>query len=168
MTGLAETPGKTMSSFVPLQEQPWFLLLQLAPALALGGLWAWDRRRRHLEAHPEIIRKRRARRGVRRQMRLARKAAAARDTAGFASGAVNALREACAPHGGALPEALVCADVLRELPATESQGRTGEVIRRLFTAADALRFGGPAREPSDLLTLKPEFERLVTQLRSRL
>ncbi|HZQ46693.1 MAG TPA: BatD family protein, partial [Verrucomicrobiae bacterium] len=168
MTGLAETPGKTVGSLRPLQARWWFLALQLLPAAGLGGLWACERRRRHLAKHPEIVLKRRARRGLRRELRRARRAAAAQDANSFVTGAINALREACAPHGAANPEALVCADVLHELPVAEQQGRAGETVRRLFTAADALRFGGQVREGSHLLTLKPELERVLDQLKMRL
>jgi hypothetical protein len=168
LAGLSAVPGPAVSTLVPLQQHWWFFTMQLAPAAALGGLWAWDRRRRHLREHPEILRKRRARRGMRRQLRLAQRAAAARDAAGFAQRAAEALREACAPHGAADPAALVCADVLQELPAAEQQGRAGEMVRRLFTAADALRFGGPAGEGSGLLSLQPELEQLLEQLKTRL
>ncbi len=168
LVGLSAAPGPAVSTLAPLQQRWWFFAAQLAPAAALGGLWAWDRRRRHLREHPEILRKRRARRGMRRQLRLARRAAAARDAEGFAQGAAGALREACAPHGAAEPTALVCADVLQELPAAEQQGRAGEMVRRLFAAADALRFGGPAGDGSALLSLQPELEQLLEQLKLRL
>jgi hypothetical protein len=168
LAGLAATPGVRVSTLIPLQQQPWFLAGQLIPAAALGGLWAWDRRRRYLREHPEILRKRRARRGMRRQLRLARRAAGARDAAGFARGAAEALREACAPRDAANPAALVCADVLQELPVAEQQGRPGEVVRRLFAASDALRFGGSAGDGSGLLALQPELEQLLEQLEARL
>ncbi len=84
------------------------------------------------------------------------------------TGAINALREACAPHGAANPEALVCADVLRELPATERESRGGDIVRRLFTADDAIRFGGPVRDGSELLALRPELERVLEELKARL
>jgi hypothetical protein len=99
---------------------------------------------------------------------MARRAAAARDAAGFASRAINALREACAPREAANPQALVCADVLEELATGERQGRHGEVVRRLFIAADAVRFGGPVRDDQELLALKPELERLLDELKARL
>lgn len=168
LTGLAETPGHSAGSLAPLQQRGWFLALQLLPAAALAGLWGWDRRRRFLEQHPEVILKRRAHRGLRRQLRLARRASAARDPAGFVSGAINALREACAPHGAANPQALVCADVLQELPPPERQGASGQVVRRLFAAADALRFGGAIKDASDLLALQPDLELAITQLKARL
>jgi hypothetical protein len=168
LAGLSATSGPAASTLAPVQQRWWFFAAQLAPAAALGGLWAWDRRRRHLREHPEILRKRRARRGLRRQLRLARRAAAARDAAGFAQGAAGALREACAPHGAADPAALVCADVLQELPSAGQQGHAAEMVRRLFAAADALRFGGPAGDGSALLSLQPELEQLLEQLKTRL
>ncbi len=168
LAGLAPAPGPSISSLAPLQQRPWFLAGQLIPAAVLGGLWAWDRRRRHLREHPEILRKRRARRGIRRQLRVARRAAAAQDAAGFARSAAEALREACAPHDAANPAALVCADVLQELPVAEQQGRSGDVVRRLFAASDAMRFGGKAADGAGLLSLQPDLEQLLEQLEARL
>ncbi len=140
LSELATTPGAKIASLTPLQQRWWFAALQLIPAAALGGLWAWDRRRRFLEQHPEVVLKRRARRGLARQLRLARSAAGARDGTGFVTAGAEALREACAPHSAANPAALVCADVLHELPETERSGRSGEMIRRFFAAADAFAF----------------------------
>lgn len=168
LTGLAKEPGHVIAGLVPVQQRAWFLLLQIVPAAALGGLWFWDSRRRYREQHPEVVLKRRARRGLRRQLRLARRAAAAGDAAGFAARATNALREACAPHSAANPEALVCADVLRELPEPEQQNGNGEIVRRLFAAADSLRFGGPDRNGKDLLAVQPQLEQLLEKMKERL
>ncbi|MDB6122317.1 MAG: hypothetical protein JWQ71_1310 [Pedosphaera sp.] len=168
MTGLLEKPGHAVSSLIPVQRHWWFLGFQSLPAAGIVGLWAWDRRRRFLENHPEVILKRRARRELHRQLQRARRAAVAQDVAGFVSGAINALREACAPHGAANPEALVCADVLEVLPVSEREGQSGVVVRRLFNAADAMRFGGPIKDGPDLIALKPELERLLNQLKAKL
>jgi hypothetical protein len=168
LTGLSETPGATNGSLEPVQHRWWFLALQLAPAALLGGLWAWDRRRIFLEKHPDVRLKRQARRGLKRELRLARRAAAAQDAPGFVNRAANALREACAPHAAANPEALVCADVLQELQPPDQSGRYAEVVRRVFAAADAIRFGGPVRNGADLLALEPELERVLEQLKARL
>ncbi len=166
LTGLAKEPGFTVASLAPLQQRTWFLLFQIVPAAALGGLWFWDSRRRFHALHPEVRLKRRARRGLRRELRHARRAAAAGNAPGFAASAANALREACAPHSAANPNALVCTDVLRELPAPESKQH--EIVCRLFAAADALRFGNAQRNGQDLLALKPDLERLLEQMKERL
>jgi hypothetical protein len=168
LTGLSETPGTSVGSLEPVQHRGWFLALQLMPAALLGGLWGWDRRRTFLEKHPDVRLKRRARRGLRRELRLARRAAVAQDAPGFVNRAASALREACAPHAAANPEALVCADVLQELQPPDPSGRSGEVVRRVFAAADAVRFGGPVRDGQELLALEPELERVLEQLKARL
>jgi hypothetical protein len=168
LADVTRAPGWAAGSLVPVQQRAWFWALQLALASALAGLWGWDRRRRFLHEHPEVILKRRARRGIRRELRMARRAAAAHDAAAFARSAAGALREACAPHGAANPAALVCADVLQELPAADRQGGGADMVRRLFAAADALSFGGPAREGAELLALEPELERVLEQLKTRL
>ena len=168
LTGLAKEPGFVAGGLVPIQQRAWFLLLQIVPAATLAGLWLWDSRRRFHALHPEVVLKRRARRGLQRQLRFARRAAAVGDASGFAASAANALREASAPHTAANPDALVCADVLQELPPAEQAGQAGETVRRLFTAADALHFGGPVRDGSQLLTLQPELERVLAQLKLRL
>jgi hypothetical protein len=168
MTGLAESPGRSVATLMPVQERAWFFALQFAPAAALGGLWWWNQRRRYLAEHPEIILKARARRGLQRQLRLARRAVAARDAGRFATAAVNALREACAPHAAANPQALVCADVLTALPPDVQRGNGGQAVRALFAASDASRFMDQPPDGATLLALQPELERLLGQLRERL
>lgn len=168
LTGLAETPGRRVRSLVPWQERGWFPLLQALPGLVLAGLWLWDRHRRYLEQHPEVRLRRRAKRGLRRQLRLARKAAAAGDSSRFVVAAVDALREVCAPRLAATPQALVCADVLAELPPQARCGPDGQMVRRLFAAADAQRFGGLGANGAELLQTRPQLERLLRQLKAKL
>lgn len=153
---------------VPLQERPWFLALQVLLGAGLAGLWTWDRRRHYLALHPEILRKRRARRGLRRERRHLRRAAARKDAAGFVRASVNALREACAPHAAAQPEALVCADVLHELAPAERDGEAGRMVRKLFSLADAATFRNKAPELPVLLSHQPQLEQLLEGLRRRL
>ena len=50
MTGLMQDRGSASIGLLPLQQRGWFLALQLVPAVVLGGLWLWDRRRRFLAA----------------------------------------------------------------------------------------------------------------------
>ena len=156
LADVAKTPGGRVSGLAPVEQRWWFAALQLGPAALLAGLWGWDRRRRFLREHPEVVLKRRARRGLRRQLRAARRAAAARDRRfrpEHGRGPARGLRAAWRAN----PAALVCADVLAELPQAEQQGHAGEMVSRLFAAADALSFGGPVREgPQELLSLEPE------------
>jgi hypothetical protein len=122
LSGLAPAPGVIAASLAPVQRRPWFPLVQLAPAAAFVALWGWDRRRRFLEQHPQILLRRRARRALRRQRRLLRQAARAGDAPRFADAAVAAIRTACAPHYLAEPQALVAADVL---PLLRPNGANG-------------------------------------------
>jgi hypothetical protein len=168
LTGLAEKPGHRVFSLAPLQSRPWFLVFQLVPALALGGVWLWDRRRRHLARHPEIVLKARARRRLSRHLRCMRRAAAARDEAGYVASAVDALREAFAPFEAANPQAVVCSDVLRALPPEERESRAGQLVRTLFAASDARRFLGQTSNGGGLLALSPELEALLGKWRARL
>ena len=166
--GLAPSRGRTAASLVPPQQQAWFPLIQLAPAAFFFGLWNWDRRRRYLEHHPDILLRRRARRALRRQRRILQRAARVADAPRFAAAAVTAMRIACAPRYPAEARALVGADVLPLLPEPDRSGRPGEVVRRFFAVTDATRFGTAAPNPADLLPLQPDLERVLQQLEERL
>jgi hypothetical protein len=168
LTGLSELPGSPVFSLTPGQQRWEFLLLQLLPAVGLGSLWFWDRRRRFLEQHPEVVLKRRARRGLRRQLRLLTKATTARDAAAFVTAAVQALREVSAPQAAANPEALVGNDVLQALPPEARQGREGELVRTLFAAADRLRFNQQPPEAAALFARQPELDRLLAKMKEQL
>ena len=110
-------------AWCPRNSRRGFRLIQLAPAAAFFGLWSWDRRRRYLEQHPDILLRRRARRALHRQRRILQRAARAADAPRFAAAAVSAMRVACAPHYPAEPRALVGADVLPLLPEPDRSGR---------------------------------------------
>jgi hypothetical protein len=168
LSPLAMTPGRRAERLVPLQQRGWFLLVQLLPVGGFAGLWAWDRRRRYLEQHPEIRLRQRARRALRRERRALHRAVRAGDALRFANVAVSAMRVACAPHYPAEPRALVCRDVLDLLGDTERAGRVGEVIRRVFAVADASLFSATATDSNGLLLLQPELERVLEQLEARL
>jgi hypothetical protein len=168
LSGLAGAPGLGAASLVPLQQQIWFPLAQVAPALAFTGLWGWDRRRRYLEQHPDVVLRRRARRALRKEHRKINKALHSGDAVAFAAAAVSALQTACFPHFPAEPRALVGIDVLSLLPQSEQSSRAGEVVRRLFAANDASRFN-VAREPgTNVLNLNPEFQNILRRLEERL
>ena len=168
LSGLATSPGLTASSLVPWQRRAWFPLVQLAPGVAFLGLWGWDRRRRYLEAHPDIIMRRRARHALRRQWRALRRAGRSGDAPRFATAAVSAMRVACAPHFPAEPRALVGHDVLSLFPETERQGPTGEVVRHFFAVTDASQYATASSDASQLLPLQPRLERVLEQLEEKL
>jgi hypothetical protein len=168
LSGLAASPGRTAATLVPSQQQAWFPLAQLAPAAAFGGLWGWDRRRRYYEKHPDILLRRRARRDLRRQRRIVRRAARAKDAPRFAAAAVSAMQVACAPHYPAAPRALVGSDVLALVHDSGGNGRAGEVVRRIFNVTDAARFAGSGANPAELLALEPELDHVLQQFEERL
>ena len=149
LSALAPAMGRTTATLRPLQERGWFYAVELGPVAALFGWWLVSRRQLYLEQHPDLVRRRQARRDLRREWRNVSRAAQTGDARGFATGAVRAIRLACAPHFPAEPRALVCGDVLQQLPAAERTGENGEVVRRLFRAVDALDFAGaPGARPS--------------------
>jgi hypothetical protein len=167
LSGLAATPGKTAESLEPLQMRGWFAGVQLAPVLGFLALWQWDRRRRFLEAHPEIVRRRLARRALRREKRALERAASAGDAAAFVQHAADAMRVSCAPHFPAHPQALVCADVLAQLDGAEANNRVGETVRKIFAAADA-QFATTAQIQTDCLALKPDVAAVLQKLEEKL
>lgn len=168
LSALAESPGKSVASLVPLQLRAWFFLVQLAPALALSGLWIWARRRRYDELHPELVRRRQARRALRHAKRAIRRAAAAGDAPGFVRRAVAALQVAAAPHFPAEPRALVCGEVLSLFDAGERCGRTGEVIRSLFTRDETACFGREIEALPPPFKLQSELEGILQRMEARL
>ena len=168
LSKFAESPGKTVATLVPLQLQGWFGLLQLAPALALGSLWYWHRRRRFLEAHPEILRCRLARRALRREKRALRQAATGWDAPDFVRRAVAALQIAAAPHFPAAPRALVCGEVLSLFDVAEQGGRTGEVIRLFFAREADQTFAAKPESARPLFDLRSELEKILDKMEARL
>jgi hypothetical protein len=168
LSALAKSPGRIADSLVPLQQRGWFMVVQILPVIGFAALWAWDRRRRYLEQHPDVVLRRRARRALRRERRELRKAIRAGDKLRYANVAVSAMRVACAPHYPAEPRALVCRDVLDSLEESERSGRAGEVVRRFFTVADAAIFSATGTEGDGLLALQPELDRVLERLEARL
>jgi len=168
LSKLAPTPGWVTGSLVPWQLHWWFPFAQALPALGFCGLWFWDRRRRFLEQHPEIIRRRLARRALRRELRRLERAASAGATVEYVRCAINALQIASAPHYPATPRALVCGDVLQILSADERAGKSGDIVRRFFAAADATVFANSAGDQTGLLAEKSGLKALLLKLEARL
>jgi hypothetical protein len=168
LSGLTLSQGRITGGLVPLQLRGWFPLVQVFPALGFCGLWFWDRRRRFLEQHPEIVRRIEARRALRRELRLLEQAATTNDADNFVRRAINALQIASAPHFPAAPRALVCGDVLQILTAPERAGNAGEIVRRFFAAADAAAFANSIETRTGLLSEKSTLQELLRKLEARL
>jgi hypothetical protein len=164
LSDLTDTPGRTVTSLLPLQLRRWFVAAQIIPALGFLALWQWDRRRRFLEQNPGILVRRRARRELRRQKRQLQHAIRNRDERGFASCAITAMRVATAPHFPAEPRALVSSDVLQIL-GPDAQNRL--TVRQLFAAANTAEFSNEP-QPIDVLKLAPAFDNLLKELEEKL
>jgi len=172
LSGLANIPGRRAATLVPIQGQAWFPAMQIAPIAIFLGLLGWERRRRYLETHPQILVRRRARRALRRERRTLRRAAQGGNVSVFAASAVRALRIGSAPHFPAEPGALVAGDILQLFRVADDDSRqpdgTLAVVRRFFAITDASRFSLASANPAELLILQPEIERVLAQLEARL
>ena len=165
LSTLAPSPGRTGGGFVPLQLRGWFMLVQLLPLLGFAGLWGWDRRRRYLVQHPDVVRRRLARRAFRQERRALQKALEAADPLRYAEVAVRAMGVACAPHFPAEPRALVCRDVLEVIGES---GSSGDIVRSLFAVADASRFSASVSNGRELMLRQGELEQVLRELEARL
>lgn len=169
LSELAAAPGKSVRTLMPLQQSPLFWWLQLLPLTSFLFLWYADRRRRFWEQHPDLVRRQQARRSLRRHRKVMRTAGLANDEARFAQSAVQALQTACAPHFPAQPQALVGRDILEVFDEPTRAGRTGDVVRQLFSRLDAAQFGAiAAPKAGELLALQPELEQLLDILEAKL
>jgi hypothetical protein len=168
LSPLATTPGRTASTLIPMQTRASFVLMLLSPLAVFGALSAWDRRRRFLEQHPDIVRRRMARRALKRERRAMEQAAARGDAMEFSSRAVSAMRVACAPHFPAEPRALVGGDVLTLLDQVSRDGRVGEVMRTLFAVTDESQFGRTTVDVEGLLKLRADLNRVLDELEAKL
>lgn len=147
LSSLSSVPGESAVSLKPPQQRGWLVSLQFVPVLGFLGLWRWDRRRRFLADHPAIVRRREARRALRREKRWLRAAANRGDSVAFIQHAANAMRIACAPHYSAHPHAVICSEVLERLDDVERSGATGEAVRKVFAGADARFAAVPQARP---------------------
>lgn len=168
LSDLAPATGRTMTNLVPLQQHGWFVLVQLLPLIGFATLWAWDRRRRYFEQHPEVVRRRLARRALLAERRALESAYGRGDLLRYTASAVNALRIACAPHYPADERAMVCGDVLELLAEEERKGVAGEVVRRFFTVEDGVVFSRAPVDADGLFALQPELDGLLNRLEARL
>lgn len=167
LSALAPSPGQTAGSLRPLQLRAWFVVVQLAPVAAFLALWQWDRRRRYLAAHPEIVRRARARRALRREKQRLKQAIATGDAGAFVQHAARAMSIAVAPHFPAEARAMVGADVLTQLDAAAQNGPGAETVRQIFAAADA-QFAAHPPPPPELAALCPGVESVLQALEEKL
>jgi hypothetical protein len=154
-----------VASLVPLQLRGWFPAVQLAPAVFFLGLWQWDRRRRYLEAHPEVVIRRRARRELKRERTKMRAAAARGNASGFQQSALRALQVASAPNYPAAPDAVVSLDVL-ELFREQNAPGASQAVERLFEAANGERYG--AQQGPNLISDREGIEEALAILEEKL
>ncbi len=164
LTGLAEVRGPWRRDASPVSSRAWFWVLQAVPALALVGLWIWRRRQDFLETHLDFVRRRHARKAVRRHLRRASAAVRERDPETFVAAGIDALREAAAPLDSARAESIVLEEVLAKLDPAERAGDAGRTVSRFFETAHTARFSGHAPEPNGVLELFPSLEGVVTAL----
>ncbi len=168
LSELAPAPGKTATSLVPVALRGWFPLVQVAPVFGFVGLWAWERRRRYLEAHPDIVVRRRARRALRQARRELQAAVRKGDAARLLTAGLEAMRVAAAPHYPAEPRALVGTDVLALLTDEEQRGKIGATVRQLFATADASRYGSHPPAGRDLLAAHADIQSMLSRLEAML
>lgn len=161
--GLTASPGGSVASLMPPQLRAGAVCLQMIPILGILGLWRWDRHRRFLEAHPDIVRRREARRLLRRERRRLREAATRADALAIIRHAANAMKIASAPHYAAHPQALVCRDVLNRLDPADQCGAAGDTVRKIFAAADA-RFATAPQIKTDWPALDADVDTVLVKL----
>jgi hypothetical protein len=167
LSSLAPVPGISVSRLTPLQLRGWFVGIQLLPVAGFCLLWQWDRHRRFLEAHPDLVRRRKARRDLRHKKMELQKAAVAGNAESFVQLAAAAMRIAVAPHYPANPQALVGGDVLARLDSASQNGGTADTVKQIFAATDR-RFAAQAKPPADWLALNADVEAVLQQLEAKL
>ena len=164
MTGLEEKPGRWLAGASPALWKPWFLALQAAPPVLLLLLWAWRKRQEFLAAHPEFIRRRRARAAARRALAQARAAARRGDSPAFLRAGVGALCEAAAPLNSARAGSLTRGEVLSALRDDE---RATLAARAIFDHAEAATYTRATAAIPQPSTLLPELEHAVATLSTK-
>ena len=153
--GLLDPGAKTVT---PLAASRPFWTTNLTVLTLSLALFAAAAGSAYLLAHPEILRRARARREVRASRRAA---AAAADDAAFATACVRGLRAGCAPWLDAEPAALTQGDIRRVLPAADAAA-----LDRVFRRADGDKFGTPT--DAALREEKAALLALLTTLEARL
>lgn len=168
LSGMAIAPGFAASSLAPIQSRPWFILVQAAPAVLFLALFIWDKRRRFLAAHPDVVLRARGLRELRKRRHAMNRAWERQDATTFRDEAVEALRAGSSPHYSALPRALVGSDVLGVLPPEQRDGPAGAAVRRLFQTSDASHYATEHANAGELLSAKNELNIALSALENSL
>lgn len=166
LSALATVPGQSVAHLQPPQLRSGMLVLGLLPVLVLVALWRWDEQRRFLEAHPEIVRRRQAKRDLSRERKNRLRAVRAGDEQKFLMHSVAAMQLAVAPHFPATARAMVCGDVLSQLDPSEREGKEGETVRKVFAATDGQYSGKTVA--SVLLAAAADVESVLRKLEEKL
>jgi hypothetical protein len=167
LSALVKFSGKTIPDLQPPQKRFGLIAVQILPLYLLFLLWRWDERKRFMEAHPEIVRKQKAKRDLRCERKRLQQAVMQNDAEKFVVHAANAMSIAVAPHFPADARAMVCGDVLSQFSVQEQNGKIGKTISKIFAAAD-LRFSCSKSTPPDLSALKSDVELVLKQLEEKL
>lgn len=160
----APVGGGRVAGGPPLLADPATLgWTQLGGLLAVATALSWAARRDWLARHPELVRRREARRALRAARRRLRRAERAGDADRHAAAAVEALRAGAAPLlVAATDRALTAEDILRAAPELAAP----TAVREVFLRADGTRFGGSPAQAT--LARHGEIERCLGQLEAHL
>jgi hypothetical protein len=165
---LQRVPGAGVVAMRPVQLSAGFFAVQSVPVLCLLGAWGLERRRRFLLAHPDIVRRRIARRALRRERKMLRRCARLNDEPSFVTHVAAAMRVAAAPHLPAVDRAVVCEDVLSVVESAAHRNGRSKLVREIFEAENAACFSKEATRCSHLLEARNEIEALLNEMEAGL
>lgn len=154
--------GSSRADLTPMAIRPWFLALQLIPLAAVAIAIGWGRRRRRLALDPFHTRSRRVQAEVKRRLDEMDAAVSAADVPAFFEAARRAVQEGVAGiDGDVAAHSLTQADIENRLADyPDLRDRAGKV----FSAADALAYGGSAASGDALGQTRKEIAQLVAEL----
>lgn len=148
----------------PLVGQPWFLMLQVIPALAWVSLLVRRQQREHLASNPRLRRRKQVEQTLRTGLKDLRESANAGDSEAFFATVFRLLQEQLGERldlpGSAITEA-VLDERLRPLGVPEEQLAE---LRELFQACNQARYARQATN-AELVSMIPRVESALNQLK---
>jgi hypothetical protein len=161
--GLKQRLGVLAEIQPPLLARGWFLGMQLAPVVVLGGAFAWRKRREHLAHNPRVVRRLLVNRQVRKGLSELSKLAAGGDADAFFALAFRLLQERLGERLD-LPSAAITEAVLEDqLPQLEVSRELLADLQDLFQACNHQRYAsGTIRH--DLPAMAAKVEAALHQL----